>query len=243
MTTQTSEPAAAYRGGKSGTMRAALAYLRSCLSWVTTTLGATQRVASEGEMPSLDGATAWLNSAALTPADLRGKVVLIQFWTYTCIEWLRTFPIVNAWAQAYGQHGLIVIGVHTPEHSFEHDIASVQRAVNGLGIRYPVVIDNHYTIWGAFQNRYSPAFYVVDSKRRIRHRSFGEGDYEQLERLIRQLLREAGAQELGPEVVAALLTGADGITDGDDPDSRENSFGAAPNGATSRRAVCDDRPE
>jgi len=161
-------------------------------------------------MPSLDGATTWLNSAPLTSADLRGKVVLVQFWSYTCIEWLRTFPYVGAWAERYGPHGLVVIGVHTPEYGFEYDVDNVRRAAKGLGIRYPIAIDNHYAISDAFKNPYSPALYVVDARMRIRHHHFGEGGYEESERLIRRLLSEAGARDFG----AALVTAArDGIAE------------------------------
>src|SRR5690242_12105389 len=117
----------------------------------------------EGEMPSLGGATAWLNSPSLSADDLRGKVVLFDFWTYTCINWLRTLPYVRAWADKYADRGLVVIGVHTPEFSFEKDAANVQRAVQAMDIRHPVAIDSDYAIWQAFDNHYWPALYFADA--------------------------------------------------------------------------------
>jgi thiol-disulfide isomerase/thioredoxin len=147
-------------------------------------------------MPSLDGATAWLNSELLGPAELRGHVVLVNFWTLTCINWLRQEPYVRAWSQAYRDVGFIVIGVHTPEFSFEHEIEDVRRATQERGIDYPVAQDNEYAIWDAFANHYWPALYFVDSDGVIRDQHFGEGRYEQSEQVIQQLLgveRELGA--------------------------------------------------
>jgi thiol-disulfide isomerase/thioredoxin len=139
-------------------------------------------------IPSLDGATEWLNSEPLGPADLRGDVVLVNFWTLTCINWLRTEPYVRAWSQAYRDDGLVVIGVHTPEFSFEHEIDRVRQATKVRGIDYPVAIDNEYEIWSAFDNHYWPALYFVDADGIIRDQHFGEGRYEQSERVIQQLL-------------------------------------------------------
>jgi thiol-disulfide isomerase/thioredoxin len=139
-------------------------------------------------MPSLGGATAWLNSEPLGPAELRGRVVLVNFWTLTCINWLRQEPYVRAWSQAYRDDGLVVIGVHTPEFSFEHDIDLVRRATEERAIDYPVVLDNDYEIWSAFANRYWPALYFVDAEGVIRDQHFGEGRYEQCERAIQRLL-------------------------------------------------------
>jgi thiol-disulfide isomerase/thioredoxin len=139
-------------------------------------------------MPSLVGATEWLNSEPLGPADLRGHVVVVNFWTLTCINWLRTEPYVRAWSQTYRGDGLVVIGVHTPEFSFEHEIDRVQRATKERGIDYPVVVDNDYAVWSAFDNHYWPALYFVDSDGDIRDFHFGEGRYEQSERVIQQLL-------------------------------------------------------
>jgi thiol-disulfide isomerase/thioredoxin len=146
----------------------------------------------EGEMPPLDGATTWLNSPPLTPAGLRGKVVLVQFWTYTCINWLRTEPYIRAWAQKHRDQGLVVIGVSTPEFEFEHTLDNVRRAVKDMGITYPVAVDNDYAIWRAFDNNYWPALYFVDVKGHIRHHHFGEGDYDRSEKMIQKLLAEAG---------------------------------------------------
>ena len=139
-------------------------------------------------IPSLSGATGWLNSEPLGPADLRGHVVLVDFWTLTCINWLRTEPYVRAWSQAYRGDGLLVIGVHTPEFSFEHEIDRVRSATRERGIDYPVAIDNDYAIWRAFDNQYWPALYFVDREGNIRDHHFGEGRYEQSERVIQRLL-------------------------------------------------------
>jgi thiol-disulfide isomerase/thioredoxin len=139
-------------------------------------------------MPSLGGATEWLNSEPLGPAELRGRVVLVDFWTLTCINWLRTEPYVRAWSQAYRNDGLIVIGVHAPEFSFEHDIDRVRQATKERGIDYPVAIDNDYGIWSAFDNHYWPALYFVDADGIIRDHHFGEGRYEQSDRVIQRLL-------------------------------------------------------
>jgi thiol-disulfide isomerase/thioredoxin len=139
-------------------------------------------------MPQLDGATEWVGSEPLSPAELRGQVVLVNFWTWTCINWLRQEPYVRAWSQAYRDDGLVVIGVHTPEFSFEHEIDGVRRATTEREIDYPVVVDNEYAIWSAFANHYWPALYFVDAEGVIRDQHFGEGRYEQSERVIQQLL-------------------------------------------------------
>jgi len=149
----------------------------------------------EGTLPSLDGAVQWLNSPPLTAAGLRGKVVLVDFWTYSCINCLRTLPYTTAWAHKYAPYGLVVIGVHAPEFAFERDIGNVKKAVHDLGIDYPVAIDNGYAIWRAFGNEYWPAHYFVDAQGRIRHHHFGEGEYAQSERAIQSLLAEAGHPE------------------------------------------------
>ena len=139
-------------------------------------------------MPSLGGATGWLNSEPLGPGELGGHVVLVNFWTLTCINWLRTEPYVRAWSQAYREDGLIVIGVHTPEFSFEHEIERVRRATEEREIHYPVALDNDYAVWRAFDNHYWPALYFVDADGVIRDHHFGEGRYEQSERVIQGLL-------------------------------------------------------
>ncbi|VWC44373.1 cytochrome c biogenesis protein DipZ [Burkholderia lata] len=149
----------------------------------------------EGTLPSLDGAVQWLNSPPLTAAGLRGKVVLVDFWTYSCINCLRTLPYTTAWARKYAPYGLVVIGVHAPEFAFERDIGNVKKAVHDLGIGYPVAIDNGYSIWRAFGNEYWPAHYFIDAQGRIRHHHFGEGEYAQSERAIQSLLAEAGHPE------------------------------------------------
>jgi cytochrome c biogenesis protein CcdA/thiol-disulfide isomerase/thioredoxin len=153
-------------------------------------------IQSEGELPSLAGATAWLNSAPLTPEGLRGKVVVVDFWTYSCINCLRALPYVKAWNDRYKDHGLVVIGVHTPEFAFEKDLDNVRHAVSELKITYPVALDSNYAVWQAFNNQYWPAHYFIDSMGRIRGHHFGEGNYRESEELIRQLLTEAGDQDL-----------------------------------------------
>ncbi len=150
----------------------------------------------EGRMPALSGAVAWLNSAPLSRESLRGKVVLIDFWTYSCINCLRSLPYIEAWAAKYRDAGLVVIGVHTPEFAFEKDPANVEKAVRDLKVTYPVAIDSNYAIWQAFNNEYWPAHYFIDGKGRIRYHHFGEGEYDESERVIQQLLKENGAAGL-----------------------------------------------
>ena len=156
----------------------------------------------EGMLPSCDGANGWLNSAPLTPSGLRGHVVVVQFWTYTCINWLRTQAYFLAWSQRYRDQGLMTIGVHTPEFKFEHDLDNVTWAVGARKIDYPVAIDNDFAVWRAFANHYWPALYFVDAEGRIRHHRFGEGDYERSEMVSRQLLGEVGIEDLGPGLAA-----------------------------------------
>jgi thiol-disulfide isomerase/thioredoxin len=152
-------------------------------------------------MPALDGAVEWLNSKPLSAAELRGKVVLVDFWTYSCINWQRTLPHLRAWAEKYKDQGLVVIGVHTPEFSFEKDIEKVRQATAQLKVGYPVAVDTRHAIWRAFDNNYWPALYVVDARGTIRHHQFGEGDYERSERIIQQLLTEAGAKNVDTGLV------------------------------------------
>ena len=153
---------------------------------------ASIRLPVEGQLPSFDGATGWLNSAPLTQSDLRGKVVLVNFWTYTCINWLRQLPYVRAWAGKYSDHGLVVIGVHTPEFSFEHQVDNVRRAVQEMRVGYPVALDSDYAVWHAFGNHYWPALYFADTQGGIRHHHFGEGEYRRSEMIIQKLLAGAG---------------------------------------------------
>jgi thiol-disulfide isomerase/thioredoxin len=182
----------------------------------------------EGRMPSLDGATGWLNSPPLTAAGLRGKVVLVDFWTYTCINWLRTLPYLRAWAERYQDHGLVVIGVHTPEFDFEHDLDNVRREAKRLRVAYPIAVDSDYAIWDAFDNHYWPALYVVDAQGQIRHHRFGEGDYDQSEMVLQRLLAEAGsAGDIGQGLVAVDPGGVEAAADWDSLRSPENYLGAA----------------
>jgi cytochrome c biogenesis protein CcdA/thiol-disulfide isomerase/thioredoxin len=163
----------------------------------------------EGPMPALAGATAWLNSPPLTAQLLRGKVVLVDFWTYSCINCLRSLPYIRAWYDKYKDHGLVVVGVHSPEFAFEKDAANVARAVKDLDVRYPVALDDNYAIWRRFDNHYWPAHYFVDAQGRLRGHHFGEGEYMETEQILRQLLTEAGNKDL-PAVSAmnaATLTG------------------------------------
>lgn len=162
------------------------------------TAGADAPLPVEGTLPALDGATGWLNSPPLSREQLRGKVVLIDFWTYSCINCLRAMPFVHEWAQRYRDHGLVVIGVHTPEFAFERDPRNVMKAVQQLKVTYPVALDNQYAIWRAFNNRYWPAHYFVDAEGNIRGHQFGEGNYAHSEQVIRRLLTEAGQTALPP---------------------------------------------
>ena len=159
------------------------------------------RTGDEGRMPDLAGATAWLNSAPLSGKDLRGKVVLVNFWTYSCINSLRELPYMKAWAAKYKGVGLVVIGAHTPEFGFEKDPANVKTAVAGLNVNYPVPIDSGYSIWSSFHNEYWPADYFVDGKGRLRYHHFGEGEYDRSERVIQALLKENGATGLDESLV------------------------------------------
>jgi thiol-disulfide isomerase/thioredoxin len=159
----------------------------------------------EGRMPSLTGATTWIGSPALSPSALRGKVVLVDFWTYSCINSLRQVPYLRAWAARYGNQGLVVIGVHSPEFGFEKNLDNVRTAVKDIAPGYPVAVDSDHAVWRAFDNEYWPALYIVDSQGRIRHHVFGEGEYEHTEAIIRQLLVEAGHADLpaGPTKVVS----------------------------------------
>ena len=179
----------------------------------------------EGELSSLTSATGWLNSQPLTAGSLRGKVVLIDVWTYTCINWLRQLPYVRAWAEKYKDQGLVVIGVHAPEFPFERNIDNVHRAVKQRGLTYPIAIDNDFAIWRAFSNQYWPALYFVDAQGRVRHRHFGEGEYEQSEKFIQKLLAEAGATGIRPELVSNEGVGAEAAADWASLRSPENYLG------------------
>jgi cytochrome c biogenesis protein CcdA/thiol-disulfide isomerase/thioredoxin len=163
----------------------------------------------EGGFPSLEGATDWLNSPPLTPEGLKGKVVVVDFWTYSCINCLRSIPHVRAWAEKYKDHGLVVIGVHTPEFAFERNVSNVRAAMSDLKIGYPVAIDNDYKIWRAFDNEYWPAHYFIDAQGRRRYSHFGEGNYDESERVIQQLLAEAGNKDVPSGVADVNAAGAE----------------------------------
>ncbi len=180
---------------------------------------------AHARMPALDGATGWLNTEPLTTDGLLGRVVLVDFWTYTCINWLRTLPYVRAWDAKYRDQGLVVLGVHTPEFSFEHDVDNVRRAVESMGITYPVALDSDYAVWEAFSNHYWPALYFVDATGRIRHHRFGEGDFMQSEMVLQRLLGEAGADLDGPPFVSVTGEGVEAAADWDHLGSGENYLG------------------
>jgi thiol-disulfide isomerase/thioredoxin len=165
------------------------------------------------QLPGFDGATGWLNSKPLTPEGLRGKVVLTDFWTYTCINWLRTLGYVRAWAEKYADQGLVVIGVHTPEFPFERDVDNVREAAKELTVEYPIALDSEYAVWNAFANRYWPAVYIADAQGRIRYHHFGEGRYEESERAIQELLRAAGAAGVADDLVSVADDGLEAQAD------------------------------
>ena len=168
---------------------------------------------AEESLRSLDRAPVWLNSPPLTAASLHGKVVLIDFWTYTCINWRRTLPYVRAWAEKYRDQGLIVIGVHTPEFAFEKDIDHIRPIAKAQHVDYPIVVDSDFAIWRAFDNEYWPALYFIDAQGRMRHHVFGEGDYEQSEKIIQQLLAEAGHDVRDRGLVSVEARGAEADAD------------------------------
>jgi thiol-disulfide isomerase/thioredoxin len=155
----------------------------------------------EGELAPFDGATSWLNSEPLAPQGLRGRVVLVDFWTYTCVNWLRTLPYVRAWATKYADAGLTVVGVHTPEFGFERDLDNVVAQSRSLGVEYPIAVDSAYGVWRAFDNHFWPALYLADGEGRIRFHHFGEGEYAMTEMVIQQLLVDAGVDDFDPELV------------------------------------------
>jgi thiol-disulfide isomerase/thioredoxin len=194
----------------------------------------------EGHFPPLEDASGWLNSTPLTPAGLRGKVVAVDFCTYTCINWIRSLPYVRAWAETYEDQGLVVIGVHTPEFSFEKDVENIRRALADMRVRYPIAIDSYYGVWNAFANHYWPALYLIDAEGRIRHHRFGEGDYYRSEVIIRQLLADAGADEIGDDFAAIDPLGPEVQADWDSLETVETYLGyrqaqnfASPGGVTS----------
>ena len=199
----------------------------------------TGPIAGQSELAALERADAWLNSPPLTASALRGKVVLIDFWTYTCINWLRTLPYVRAWAEKYKDQGLVVIGVHAPDFSFEKNLNNVRWAVKDMRVDHTVAVDNDHVIWRAFRNQYWPALYFVDAQGRVRHQHFGEGAYPQSEMVIQRLLMEAGAGRVGDDLVSADGRGLEAAADWGSLKSPENYVGyertenfASPGGAS-----------
>jgi thiol-disulfide isomerase/thioredoxin len=201
------------------------------------------RLPIEDQLPAFDGATAWLNSPPLTPAGLRGKVVLVDFWTYTCINWLRTLPYVRAWADKYKDHGVAVVSVHTPEFPFEQDVANVRRAAEDMRVAYPIAVDGDYAVWRAFNNHYWPALYIVDAQGRIRHHHFGEGAYARAEMVIQHLLAEAGRDGFDSALVSIEGRGIEAPADWGSLESPETYLGyeRAENFATPGGAAWDTR--
>ncbi len=192
----------------------------------------------EGHLPGFDWATGWLNSPRLTAADLRGKVTLVDFWTYTCINWLRTLGYVRAWSEKYEEQGLVTVGVHTPEFPFERDLDNVRQAAKDMRVEYPIALDSDYAVWEAFSNRYWPAVYIADAQGRIRHHHFGEGGYEECEKVIQGLLRDAGREEVGDDLVSIADFGFETQADWANLESPETYLGyeqaenfASPGGA------------
>ncbi len=185
----------------------------------------TGQIASQSELASLERANDWLNSPPLTASALRGKVVLIDFWTYTCINWRRTLPYVRGWAEKYRDQGLVVIGIQAPEFAFEKNVDNVRWAVKDMRIDYPIAVDNEHVIWRAFQNQYWPALYFVDSQGRVRYQHFGEGSYEQSEMIIQELLAEAGVGGIDSEPVSVDARGLEAAADWGSLKSEENYVG------------------
>ena len=171
------------------------------------------KLRAETHLPDFDGATGWLNSEPLNPDGLRGKVVLVDFWTYTCINWLRTLGYVRAWHEKYEDQGLVVVGVHTPEFPFERDADNVRWAAQDLRVEYPIALDPDYAVWRAFANNYWPAVYIADAEGRIRHMHFGEGGYEECERVVQMLLREAGRDDVADDLVSVADEGFEAQAD------------------------------
>jgi thiol-disulfide isomerase/thioredoxin len=168
---------------------------------------------SEGRLPPFEGATGWLGSEPLTPEGLRGRVVAVQFWTYTCVNWLRTLPYVRQWAAKYHDYGLRVIGVHTPEFGFERNADNVRAAAKDMRVDYPIALDSDYAVWSAFANRFWPALYVADGQGRIRYHHFGEGEYAMSEMAVQQLLREGGGEGFDPQLVSVEPRGTEVAAD------------------------------
>lgn len=180
----------------------------------------------EGTFPSLGGAVMWFNSKPLTPTELRGKVVLVEFWTYTCVNWARTLPYVRAWAEKYKDQGFVVIGVHTPEFPFEKDLDNIQQAMKAMDITYPVAVDSNYALWNAFDNNYWPAMYFIDAQGRVRHHHYGEAAYSESEHVIQALLADAGHKNVPQGSVSVEPRGLEVGADWADVQSAENYLGS-----------------
>ena len=204
--------------GRRRFLTAAAATIATAQLGIERVMAATGRAG--GDLQALETATAWLNSGPLTAAGLKGKVVLVSFWTYTCINWLRTQPYLRAWADKYRDRGLVVIGVHSPEFGFEKNVDRVRRAAQALQVSYPIAVDSEHAIWNAFDNQYWPALYFIDAKGTIRHRHFGEGQYDRSERTIQQLLGVSG------ELVSVTGTGREAAADWASLQSPESYLGS-----------------
>ena len=187
--------------------------------------GDTAALPVEGQLPSFSGATGWLNVEPLTPEGLRGRVVLVDFWTYTCVNWLRTLPYVRAWDAKYAAQGLTTIGVHTPEFDFEHDLDNIVAQARALRVPYPIAVDSDYGVWRTFDNHYWPAVYISDAQGRIRYHHFGEGEYAMQEMVIQQLLAEAGATGVDPDLVSVNPVGPEVAADYETLRSPESYLG------------------
>jgi thiol-disulfide isomerase/thioredoxin len=189
-------------------------------------MSTTLQLPVEGVLPPLDGATDWLNSEPVTESRLLGRAVLVEFWTFTCINWIRTLPYVRAWSEKYRADGLVVIGVHTPEFAVERDINAIRRAVRAMRIDFPIAVDSNYAIWQAFGNEYWPALYFIDRDGQIRHHRFGEGEYEYSEIVIQRLLAAAGASDVNRELVSVDPQGIEAQADWDNLRSPETYVGS-----------------
>ena len=205
---------------------------------------------STRELPSFDGTTAWLNSEPLTPAGLRGRVVLVEFCTYSCVNWLRTLPYVQAWSERYRDQGLVVIGAHSPEFGFEHDVEKVRAALGAMDVDFPIAVDSDFAVWRAFENAYWPALYFADAEGRIRHHHFGEEDYERSERVIQQLLADAGRDGVPEDLVSVQTGGVELAADWNTLESPETYVGyarasgfASPGGLVRDRSHLYEQPE
>src|SRR5262245_9189241 len=219
------------------------------MSLFSSARNALSSLSVEGHMPGFDKAAGWINSDRITSDDLRGKVVLADFGTYTCINWLRTLGYVKAWAEKYGGQGLVLVGVHTPEFPFEADADNVVEAIKALDVEFPIALDPDYAVWEAFANRYWPAVYIADSEGRIRHHQFGEGGYGECERVIVQLLRDAGS-EVGDDLIDIVPEGIEAQADWGTVGSPETYVGyqqgrnfASPEGVTIDEEVTYSVPE